>query len=85
MSLNSKISAVPATAAIEVAHLALDRIQTETPERQVAGIAMLFRSMCIGAGLSVSEILNKVERMERDADLGRQVSALNDYVKGELA
>lgn len=84
MKLTDRINSMPALEAVRGAALALDRLQSETPEVQVMGTAVLLRTMCLGAGLDISEVLNKAERMQHDGDLTRAASALYDYAKEEV-
>lgn len=73
-----------ATAAVRAAFSAVSALQVELPQVQVMGTAVLFLTMCNELGLDISEVLNKAQRMAQDGDIERQVSALVDYVRGEL-
>lgn len=84
MQLTDSINSMPADEAVRGALVAVSALQTEPREVQVMGTAILFMTMCRSANLNTSEVLNKAERMARNGDLTRQVSALNDYVKGEI-
>ena len=84
MSTLDRINSMAPTEAVRGALVLLDRLQVEAPETQVMGTAVLLLVMCQGLKLNVSELMNKADRMCADGDLMRPVSALRDYVKGEL-
>lgn len=84
MRLLDRINSLPATEAVQAALTIIDRAQVLAPEAQVAGIALVLHVMRLELGLDLSELMNKAQRMADQGDLMRQVSALRDYVKGEV-
>lgn len=69
-----------------MAYEAVSAVQHRTPGEQVAGIALLFKVMSERSGVSVSELLDKVARMEHDADTyyTTHIASLREYVKQEI-
>lgn len=85
--VRDKLPHVPASTASRIAFASLDSIQTERPEDQVAGVAVLFLAMCEGLGLDINQVLDATSRRMNHDDtfFKREIKALRDYVKGELA
>lgn len=75
-----------AQAAVQTAFAAISAIQHLPANEQLAGIAYLFNITAKRAGMTVSELVDVAERMERDADtyFQRETKALRDYVDNEL-
>lgn len=84
MNLKDRINNMPALEAVRGAWVAIDRLQVERHEVMVMGAATLFRELCVGTGLDIAEVLNKVERMSKAGDINREVSALRDYIRKEI-
>jgi len=72
--------------AVQAAYAAASALQDYTPGEQVAGVAVLLNVMSERTGVSLSELLDKAQRMEKDADTNytREIRALREYVKEEL-
>lgn len=81
-SLNSVMPFPALSAAFKV----LDGAQSLPPHMQVLGTAVLFRETCRRLGLDVSEMLNKAERVAKDADSNYtyHLRALHAYIDNEL-
>lgn len=84
MSLKDSINSLPALEAVRGAWVAVDRLQQEPPAVAVIGAALLFHTYCRAGNLDLSEVLNRVERMSRDGDINRALSALREYVAKEV-
>lgn len=82
----SDLSTVRSRTAVQAAYAALSAVQTFSPAEQVAGVAVLFNAVAKHLGISVSELLDKAERIERHDDTfqQREVKALRDYISKEL-
>lgn len=66
--------------------LIINAIQSLPAHFQIMAVAMTFRVMCKGTGLSPQDILNRIDRMESHVDgpFSNQIAAMTEYVKGEL-
>jgi hypothetical protein len=73
-------------AALQAAYLCIDSLQQFPAEQQIAGAAVLFNSLCEVLRLCPSELINKAQRMTKDADgfYTREAKAMTEYVKSEL-
>ena len=87
--LKDRLAMLPCLDAVDAAYKAVSAIQELPPAQQVAGAALLLRTFCEMAGLDLSEVLHQASRMAHDAQQDgfrrRELSALRDYVKGEIA
>lgn len=86
MNTDSLNSVKPFTA-LHAAFLVLDGTQAlQRPHLQVIGVAVLFKEMCKRLGLDVSEMLNKADRIAKDADSNYtyHLRALHGYIDNEL-
>lgn len=81
-----QLNTVPAIEAVRNAYAIVDRVQDLPGHQQVAAIAVAFTLYAEVLGISPSELINKAERIVRDADTfyTREAKALRDYVKEEL-
>lgn len=64
----------------------VDRIQDYPGSRQVAAVAVTFRIYSEVLGIDPSELINKAQRIVKDADtfFTREAKALRDYVREEV-
>jgi hypothetical protein len=64
----------------------IDALQDLPGHFQILGIGMAFHTLCAGAGVKPTEVLQMIERMERDIDgpYARQFAAMKEYAKHEL-
>jgi len=75
---------MPAEQAVTAA-FTLINTRGETPAAEfVAGVALLMLAIGARTDISIAELINKADRWSGDGDLMRRVSALGDYVQGEL-
>lgn len=81
-----QLNSVVSFHAVEAAYAAVSAVQTMAPAKQVMGAAVLFSVLCEELKLDASELINKAQRVAKDADgfFTREMKALRDYVKGEL-
>jgi hypothetical protein len=81
-----KLNSIISFHAIDGAYAAVSAIQGFEKHKQVAGAAVLFTVICEELGLNPSELINKAQRIARDADTfyAVEAKALRAYVKGEL-
>lgn len=81
-----QLNSVVSFHAVEAAYAALSAIQAMPKHKQVMGAAVLFTVICEELGMEPSELINKAQRVAKDADgfFTREMKALRDYVKGEL-
>lgn len=86
MKARYQLPSVNPLTVVQAAYNAASSLQTFTPGEQVAAAAVLLKVMSERTGVSISELLNKAERMEKDADTNytREIRALREYVKEEL-
>jgi len=83
---NDKLNSIKAGMAVQAAFQAVDAIQQFPSHQQVAGVAVLFTAITDGLGVCPSELIDKGQRISKDADtyFTREVKALREYIKGEL-
>lgn len=64
----------------------VDHLQRMPGQLQILVPALTFYCMCKGAGINPFEVLQVIERMERDVDgpFANQWAAMTAYAKGEL-
>ncbi len=64
----------------------IDAIQTLPGHIQILASALAFYTLCKGAGLDSHDIVQQIERMERniDAPYANQFKAMKEYAKHEL-
>ena len=81
-----QLNSVVSFHAVEAAYAAVSALQAMPPAKQVMGAAVLFSVLCEELKLDPSELINKAQRVAKDADgfFTREMKALRDYVKGEL-
>lgn len=81
-----KLNSINPHSALQAAFQATDAIQQFPKHQQVAGIAILFNTVCEALGLDHSELINKAQRITKHADgfFTREAKALVAYVQGEL-
>jgi hypothetical protein len=81
-----QLNSVVSFHAVEAAYAAVSAVQAMPKAKQVAGVAVLFAVICEELKLDPSELINKAQRMSKDADgfFTREMKALRDYVQGEL-
>lgn len=72
--------------AMEAAFTVLDTVQTLPPHQMVLGVTLLFHLMCERLRLDRSEMLNKAERITKDADSNYfdHIHALRAFIDNEL-
>lgn len=82
-----QLNSVVSFHAVEAAYAAVSAVQAMPKQKQVMGIAVLFSTICDELKLDLSELINKAQRVAKDADgfFTREMKALRGYVKGELA
>lgn len=85
MDIN-KLNSINPHAALQAAFQATDAIQQFPKHQQVAGVAVLFNTLCEGLRLDPSDLINKAQRITKHADgfFTREAKALLSYVQGEL-
>lgn len=78
-----KLSMIQRERAASAAHLALNAIQTLTPEEQMAGVAILFFVLCNRNGLTGSSMHDMGDKLIRPNPFHRsanvQIEALQDF------
>lgn len=81
-----QLPTVNALKVAEASYAAVSALQSYTPGEQVAGAALLLKVMSEFSGVSVSELLNKAERIEDHADshYTTTIRSLREYVKNEV-
>lgn len=81
-----KLNSINPHLAIQAAFQAVDSLQQFPAHQQLAGVAVLFNTVCDGLGIDPSDLINKAQRITKDADgyFTREAKALRDYVQGEL-
>jgi hypothetical protein len=86
MRAKDQLNSINAYKAVEIAYDAISFLQQHKPHEQVAGLAVLMRVVADRTGVSVSELMSKAERIERDADtfFRRELKALRDYIDQEI-
>ncbi len=64
----------------------IDAIQDYPGEVQILGSALALYALCKGTGVDYIEVMQMIERMERDIDspYSNQFKAMMAYAKGEL-
>lgn len=87
MRTKDQIPFVPASEATRCAYACLDVVQSERPPAFVAGVALLFTQMCASLGLDPSQMIDASNRRINHDDTfhKRELKAMNDFFKGELA
>ena len=87
MRTKDLIPLVPAGEATRVAYALLDVVQTEKPPSFVAGVSLLFTQMCQSLGLDPSQLIDASRRRINHDDTAykREIKAMDDFFKGELA
>jgi hypothetical protein len=86
MRTKDQLNGINAHKAVEIAYDTISFLQQHKAHEQVAGLAVLMKVMADRTGVSVSELLSKAERIERDADtfFRREIKALRDYIDQEI-
>lgn len=64
----------------------IDSIQDYPGHEQILSSALAFYALCQGTGIDYIEVMQQIERMERDVDApyANQFKAMMAYAKGEL-
>lgn len=64
----------------------VDHLQDRAPQFQILVPALTFHCMCRGVGIDPHEVLQLIERMEKDVDgpFANQWAAMRAYAAGEL-
>lgn len=82
-----RINAVDPREILKAAYAALSGAQRHAPNHQLLGAAVLFVTYCQRLGLDARALLEKAERIKKDADVafGYHVRALENYIDGEIS
>ncbi|QSI31449.1 hypothetical protein GNX71_18440 [Variovorax sp. RKNM96] len=86
MNIDSLNSVMPFSA-LHAAFTVLDAAQNiERPHLRVVGVAVLFNELCKRLGIDRGEMLNKADRIAKDADSNYtyHLRALHGYIDNEL-
>jgi hypothetical protein len=86
MKARYELPTVNALKVLECAYAGLSALQSYTPAEQAAAVAVLFTEIASRIGISVSELIDKAERMAQHADTNYTTTlrSLREYIKQEL-
>lgn len=82
-----RINAVDPREILKAAYAALSGAQNHAPNHQLLGAAVLFITYCERLGLDPRVLIEKAERMKKDADVAfaYHARALSNYIDGEIS
>lgn len=86
-SLQDRVSWFTAPSTLRVPMIKIiDVIQSYPGQHQILSSGLAFYALCKGSGLNTHEVLDMLERMEKDIDTpyANQFQAMMAYAKGEL-